>query len=57
MSQTPPDVIVIMTDQERATPPYESDELRAWRDEDLGPFAALNGTRMFPVAASSSWNS
>jgi arylsulfatase A-like enzyme len=30
-----PDVIVIMTDQERATPPYESDELRAWRDETL----------------------
>jgi arylsulfatase A-like enzyme len=32
---TRPDVIVIMTDQERATPPYESDELRAWRDETL----------------------
>ena len=30
-----PDVIVIMTDQERAVPPYESDELRAWRDETL----------------------
>ena len=26
-----PDVIVIMTDQERAAPPYESDELTAWR--------------------------
>ena len=35
MSQTRPDVIVIMTDQERATPPYESDELRAWRDDTL----------------------
>ena len=35
MSQTRPDVIVIMTDQERPTPPYESDELRAWRDETL----------------------
>ncbi len=30
-----PDVIVIMTDQERATPPYESDELRAWRKSTL----------------------
>jgi arylsulfatase A-like enzyme/putative intracellular protease/amidase len=26
-----PDVIVIVTDQERAAPPYESDELREWR--------------------------
>jgi len=26
-----PDVIVIMTDEERAAPPYESDELRGWR--------------------------
>lgn len=26
-----PDVIVIMTDQERAAPPYETDEIRAWR--------------------------
>jgi len=26
-----PDVIVIMTDEERAAPPYENDELRAWR--------------------------
>jgi arylsulfatase A-like enzyme/putative intracellular protease/amidase len=35
MSETRPDVIVIMTDQERATPSYESDELRSWRDETL----------------------
>jgi arylsulfatase A-like enzyme/putative intracellular protease/amidase len=26
-----PDVIVIMTDEERAAPPYETDELREWR--------------------------
>lgn len=26
-----PDVIVIMTDEERAAPPYENDELREWR--------------------------
>lgn len=26
-----PDVVVIMTDEERAAPPYESDELRDWR--------------------------
>lgn len=33
MSTTPdrPDVIIIMTDEERAAPPYESDQLRAWR--------------------------
>ncbi|MGB9345057.1 MAG: sulfatase-like hydrolase/transferase, partial [Ilumatobacteraceae bacterium] len=30
-----PDVIVIMTDQERAAPPYESDALAAWRRETL----------------------
>jgi arylsulfatase A-like enzyme/putative intracellular protease/amidase len=41
MSDTRPDVIVIMTDQERAAPPYESDELRAWRDH------ALTGRRWF----------
>ena len=28
---TRPDVIVIMTDEERAAPPYETDELRQWR--------------------------
>ncbi len=32
---TRPDVIVMMTDQERATPPYETDEVRAWRRETL----------------------
>ena len=32
---TRPDVILIMTDEERAIPPYESDEVRAWRDETL----------------------
>jgi len=31
----PPDVVVIMTDQERAAPPYEPDELRAWRRSTL----------------------
>ena len=30
-----PDVIIIMTDQERAAPPYESDEIRAWRRSTL----------------------
>ncbi len=28
---TRPDVIIIMTDEERAAPPYENDEIRAWR--------------------------
>ncbi|MDG1368186.1 MAG: sulfatase-like hydrolase/transferase [Acidimicrobiales bacterium] len=32
---TRPDVIVLMTDQERATPPYETDEVRVWRRETL----------------------
>lgn len=34
MSQRP-DVIIIMTDEERAAPPYESKELRQWRDATL----------------------
>lgn len=36
MSTEPrPDVVIIMTDQERAAPPYESDELTAWRRDTL----------------------
>jgi arylsulfatase A-like enzyme/putative intracellular protease/amidase len=38
---TRPDVIVIVTDQERAIPPYESEELREWRGR------ALPGRRWF----------
>ncbi len=30
-----PDIVVIMTDEERATPPYESDDVRTWRDRTL----------------------
>ncbi len=30
-----PDVIVIMTDQERAVPPYETDDVARWRRETL----------------------
>ncbi len=40
-STPPPDVIVLMTDQERAIPPYESDAVRAWREQ------ALPGRRWF----------
>ncbi len=36
-----PDVVLIITDQERAAPPYESDELTAWRQR------ALPGARWF----------
>ena len=36
-----PDVLLIVTDQERAAPPYESEELTAWRRE------ALPGARWF----------
>jgi arylsulfatase A-like enzyme/putative intracellular protease/amidase len=32
---TRPDVIIIMTDQERAIPPYESDDVVAWRRNTL----------------------
>ena len=32
---TRPDVIIIMTDEERAIPPYESDDVRAWRSKTL----------------------
>ncbi len=31
-----PDVIVLMTDEERAIPPYESDEILEWRHRTLG---------------------
>ena len=30
-----PDVIIVMTDEERAIPPYESPEVLAWRDRTL----------------------
>ncbi len=36
-----PDIVILLTDEERAAPPYETDELRAWRDR------ALPGRRWF----------
>jgi len=30
-----PDVIIVMTDEERAIPPYETDDVRAWRQRTL----------------------
>jgi arylsulfatase A-like enzyme/putative intracellular protease/amidase len=30
-----PDIVLILTDEERAVPPYESDVVRAWRDDTL----------------------
>ena len=30
-----PDIVIIMTDEERATPPYESPEVLAWRERKL----------------------
>lgn len=30
-----PDIVIIMTDEERAVPPYEAPEVRAWRDRTL----------------------
>ncbi len=41
VTETRPDIVVILTDQERAIPPYESDELRVWRS------TALPGRRWF----------
>jgi arylsulfatase A-like enzyme/uncharacterized membrane protein len=41
VTETRPDVVILMTDQERAAPPYETDELAAWRAE------ALPGRRWF----------
>ncbi len=38
---TRPDVVVVLTDQERAPPPYETPEIRAWRR------SALPGRRWF----------
>jgi arylsulfatase A-like enzyme/putative intracellular protease/amidase len=32
---TKPDVIILLTDEERAIPSYESEELRAWREKHL----------------------
>ncbi|WP_431234731.1 sulfatase-like hydrolase/transferase [Mycolicibacterium psychrotolerans] len=36
-----PDIIIVMTDEERATPPYESDDVLAWRQR------VLSGRRWF----------
>lgn len=46
MSETPeaparPDIIIVMTDEERATPPYEADDVLAWRQR------VLSGRRWF----------
>jgi arylsulfatase A-like enzyme len=41
VTEARPDVVILMTDQERAAPPYETDELAAWRAE------ALPGRRWF----------
>ncbi|GAA4717585.1 sulfatase-like hydrolase/transferase [Nocardioides conyzicola] len=41
MSSTRPDVVILMTDEERAAPPYEGPELTAWRERTLA------GTRWF----------
>jgi arylsulfatase A-like enzyme len=32
----PPDVVILMTDEERAVPPYESADVLAWRQRTLG---------------------
>src|ERR1700735_2468363 len=30
-----PDIVIVMTDEERAVPPYEAAEVLAWRDRTL----------------------
>lgn len=34
-TETRPDIVVVMTDEERAVPPYEPEQLRSWRDRTL----------------------
>ena len=36
MTAQRPDIVIVMTDEERATPPYEDDRVLAWRRETLG---------------------
>ena len=36
MTAERPDIVIVMTDEERATPPYESAALARWRGETLG---------------------
>ena len=36
-----PDIVIVMTDEERAIPPYEADDVRAWRNR------VLTGRRWF----------
>ena len=40
-SVTRPDIVIVMTDEERAIPPYESQQVRTWRDR------VLTGRRWF----------
>ncbi len=40
-SATRPDIVIVMTDEERAIPPYESDGVRTWRER------VLTGRRWF----------
>ncbi|MGZ8802447.1 MAG: sulfatase-like hydrolase/transferase, partial [Mycobacterium sp.] len=35
MSGHRPDIVIVMTDEERAAPPYEPESVSAWRDETL----------------------
>jgi arylsulfatase A-like enzyme len=35
MSPDQPDIVIVMTDEERAVPPYESPDVAAWRDRTL----------------------
>ncbi|BBX15536.1 hydrolase [Mycolicibacterium duvalii] len=35
MTSTRPDIVIVMTDEERATPPYESAAVQRWRKEAL----------------------
>lgn len=39
-----PDIVVLMTDEERAVPPYESSEVVAWRDQTLAAAGGSSST-------------
>ena len=48
-----PDLIIILTDEERAAPSYENHEIRAWRNEHLPARAAPHACFGFPPTSSS----
>lgn len=44
-----PDIVIVMTDEERAIPPYEADDVRAWRNRVLTPLVRRARGRLRPA--------